>query len=82
MLYLAPFSKKKFSIVFRGLTALNDTDDAGIDALKWGILPVMEKFGVREAALHINKRGSPPLGGGESILFVILDCPAVDDPCS
>lgn len=65
MLYLAPFSKKKFSIVFRGLTALNDTDDAGIDALKWGILPVMEKFGVREAALHINKRGSPPLGGGE-----------------
>lgn len=65
MLYLAPFSKKKFSIVFRGLTALTDSHDAGIDALKWGILPVMEKFGVREVALHINKRGSPPLGGGE-----------------
>lgn len=65
MLYLAPFSKKKFSIVFKGLTASDRTLDAGVEALKWGLIPVMEKFGVREVSLHILKRGSPPLGGGE-----------------
>ncbi|CAH2355371.1 RNA 3'-terminal phosphate cyclase-like protein [[Candida] railenensis] len=64
MLYLAPFSKKKFSIVFKGLTALSG-NDAGVEAIKWGLLPIMEKFGVREVSLHILKRGSPPLGGGE-----------------
>ncbi|ODV80159.1 18S rRNA biogenesis protein [Suhomyces tanzawaensis NRRL Y-17324] len=65
MLYLAPFSKKKFSIIFKGLTASDKSKDAGIEAIKWGLLSVMEKFGVREASLHILKRGSPPLGGGE-----------------
>lgn len=68
MLYLAPFSKKKFSILFRGITASHN--DAGIEAIKWGMLPVMEKFGVRECALHTLKRGSPPLGGGEVHLVV------------
>ncbi|KAK7678814.1 rRNA-processing endoribonuclease [Cerrena zonata] len=65
MLYLAPFSKKKFSIVFKGLTASDKTRDAGVESIKWGLLPIMEKFGVREVSLHILKRGSPPLGGGE-----------------
>ncbi|KAG7192760.1 rRNA-processing endoribonuclease [Scheffersomyces spartinae] len=65
MLYLAPFLKKKFSIVFKGLTASDKTLDAGVESLKWGLIPVMEKFGVREVNLHILKRGSPPLGGGE-----------------
>lgn len=64
MLYLAPFAKKKFSIVFKGLTVLSG-NDAGVEAIKWGLLPLMEKFGVREVSLHILKRGSPPLGGGE-----------------
>lgn len=68
MLYLAPFSKKKFSIIFKGCTASND--DAGVEAIKWGLMPVMEKFGVRECALHTLKRGSPPLGGGEVHLVV------------
>lgn len=68
MLYLAPFSKKKFSIIFRGCTASHD--DAGLEAIKWGMMPVMEKFGVRECALHTLKRGSPPLGGGEVHLIV------------
>ncbi|CCE64871.1 hypothetical protein TPHA_0J00480 [Tetrapisispora phaffii CBS 4417] len=68
MLYLAPFSKKKFSIIFRGITASHN--DAGIEAIKWGLMPVMEKFGVRECALHTLKRGSPPLGGGEVHLIV------------
>ncbi|CAK7902775.1 RNA 3'-terminal phosphate cyclase-like protein [[Candida] anglica] len=65
MLYLAPFSKSKFSIVFKGLTASDSGKDAGVEAIKWGLLPIMEKFGVREISLHILKRGSPPLGGGE-----------------
>lgn len=68
MLYLAPFSKKKFSILFRGITASHS--DAGIEAIKWGLMPIMEKFGVRECALHTLKRGSPPLGGGEVHLIV------------
>lgn len=65
MLYLAPFSKKKFSIVFTGLTSTDKSDSTGIESIKWGLLPVMEKFGVREAEIHILKRGSAPLGGGE-----------------
>ncbi|AQZ10273.1 RCL1 (YOL010W) [Zygosaccharomyces parabailii] len=68
MLYLAPFSKKKFSIIFRGCTASHC--DAGIEAIKWGLLPIMERFGVRECALHTLKRGSPPQGGGEVHLIV------------
>ena len=64
MLMLAPFSKKKFSIIFKGLTNIAG-NDTGVDAIKWGLLPVMEKFGVREVSLHILKRGSAPLGGGE-----------------
>lgn len=68
MLYLAPFSKKKFSIIFRGCTASHY--DAGIEAIKWGLLPIMERFGVRECALHTLKRGSPPQGGGEVHLVV------------
>lgn len=65
MLYLAPFSKKKFSIIFKGLTSSDTTNDAGLEAIKWGLLPIMEKFGVREISLQILKRGAPPLGGGE-----------------
>ena len=56
MLMLAPFSKKKFSIIFKGLTNIAG-NDTGVDAIKWGLLPVMEKFGVREVSLHIFKRG-------------------------
>jgi len=68
LLYLAPFSKKKFSIVLRGITSSHN--DAGVEAIKWGLLPILEKFGVRECALHTLKRGSPPLGGGEVHLVV------------
>lgn len=68
MLYLAPFSKKKFSILFHGITSSHN--DVGIEAIKWGLMPIMEKFGVRECALHTLKRGSPPLGGGEVHLIV------------
>lgn len=68
MLYLAPFSKNKFSLVFRGITA--SKEDTGLDFIRWGLLPVLEKFGVREVELHTLKRGSPPDGGGEVHLLV------------
>ena len=68
MLYLAPFSKKKFSIVFNGITS--SKQDPGLDFIRWGLLPVMEKFGVREVELHTLKRGEPPNGGGEVHLLV------------
>lgn len=64
MLYLAPFSKRKFSIIFKGFTTLSN-DDISVDSLKWGMLPLMDKFGVRDVSIHILKRGAPPLGGGE-----------------
>ncbi|CUM64044.1 uncharacterized protein PRCAT00001632001 [Priceomyces carsonii] len=86
MLYLAPFSKKKFSIVFKGTTASDQTKDSGVDSIKWGLLPLMEKFGVRDVSLHINKRGSPPLGGGEvhllcnSLIQQPITIHAIDSP--
>lgn len=86
MLYLAPFSKNKFSIVFKGITSSSTTSDAGLEAIKWGLLPIMEKFGVREVSLHILKRGSPPNGGGEvhlvcdSLIPQPLTIHAVDTP--
>lgn len=86
LLFLAPFSKKKFSIVFKGLTSSDKTSDAGVEAIKWGLIPVMEKFGVREVELHILKRGAPPLGGGEvhflcnSLIAQPLTVHALDTP--
>lgn len=86
LLYLAPFSKQKFSIVLKGITGSDQFEDAGVEALKWGLLPVMEKFGVREAELHILKRGAPPLGGGEvhficnSLIAQPLTIHALDTP--
>ncbi|CAI5758006.1 unnamed protein product [Candida verbasci] len=86
IIMLAPFSKKKFNIIFKGLTNSHDDQDSGIDLVKWGLLPIMEKFGVREISLHILKRGSPPLGGGEvhfqcnSLIQQLLTIHSVDIP--
>lgn len=68
MLFLAPFSKKKFQVVFRGVTGYKN--DVSIEGLRWGMLPLMEKFGIREAAIHTIKRGCPPNGQGEVHLVV------------
>ncbi|CAK9439600.1 uncharacterized protein LODBEIA_P37000 [Lodderomyces beijingensis] len=84
LLMLAPFSKHKFSVLLKGLT--NKESDVGVDTIKWGLLPVMEKFGVRDCLIHIVKRGSPPLGGGEvhlvcnSLLPVPLTIHAIELP--
>lgn len=84
MLYLAPFSKKKFSIIFKGITG--SKFDIGVEGIRWGLLPIIEKFGVRESSLHILKRGSPPNGGGEvhlivdSLITTPLTLHAIDAP--
>ncbi|KAI5960911.1 hypothetical protein KGF57_001843 [Candida theae] len=84
MLMLAPFSKKKFSILFKGVT--NSDNETGVDAIKWGLVPIMEKFGVRDCLLHILKRGSLPDGGGEvhlicnSLIPTALTIHATDVP--
>lgn len=83
LLFLAPFSKEKFLIVFHGVTSDNNS---GIDSIKWGMLPILEKFGVREVSIHILKRGSLPLGGGEvhllcnSLINQPLTLHALDTP--
>lgn len=68
MLMLAPFSKKKFSIVFKGLTS--NKDEIGLDFIKWGFIPLMDKFGIKDVELHTLKRGSFPNAGGEVHLLV------------
>lgn len=68
MLMLAPFSKKKFSIVFKGLTS--NKNEVGLDFIKWGFIPLMDKFGIKDVELHTLKRGSYPNAGGEVHLIV------------
>lgn len=68
MLMLAPFSKKKFSIIFKGLTS--NKNEVGLDFIKWGFIPLMDKFGIRDVELHTLKRGSFPNAGGEVHLLV------------
>lgn len=68
MMMLAPFSKKKFSIVFKGLTS--NKNEIGLDFIKWGFIPLMDKFGIKDVELHTLKRGSYPNAGGEVHLLV------------
>lgn len=71
LLVLAPFAKSALSITLRGVT--NGYEDVSVDILRTVTLPLLRHFGIDGAALHINKRGAPPLGGGE----VRLEVPAV-----
>ncbi len=69
MLLLGPFAKKKFSIVFRGIDA-DPHGTIGLEGIKWGYLPIMDKFGVKDVELHILKRGAAPQGGAEAHLMI------------
>ncbi|GMM39058.1 rRNA-processing endoribonuclease [Saccharomycopsis crataegensis] len=69
ILLLAPFAKNKFSIVFKGIDS-DSHETIGLEGVKWGLLPIMEKFGVRDVELRILKRGAPPGGGAEAHLMV------------
>lgn len=67
LLVLAPFAKSDVSITLKGIT--NAMDDIGVDVLRTVTVPMLRHFGISEgAALQINKRGAPPLGGGEVVL--------------
>lgn len=66
LLVLAPFAKRELSVTLRGIT--NGPDDLSVDVLRTVSLPLLRHFGIASAALHVNKRGAPPLGGGEVTL--------------
>lgn len=68
MLLLGPFSKNKFSIIFKGLTSKKG--EPGLDFIRWAYLPLLDKFGIKDVELHTLKRGCPPLAGGEVHLIV------------
>lgn len=68
MLLLGPFSKNKFSIIFKGLTSKKG--EPGLDFVKWAYLPMLDKFGIKDVELHTLKRGCPPLAGGEVHLII------------
>lgn len=64
LLALAPFGKQPLSVTLRGVT--NATGDVGVDVLRTVTLPMLRHFGLSEGlSLQVNKRGAPPLGGGE-----------------
>ncbi|KAI8994481.1 RNA 3'-terminal phosphate cyclase [Pilobolus umbonatus] len=67
LIALAPFSKKPFVLVLQGITT--DHIDPSVDIIRTVLLPQLKRYGVdQNLELKINKRGAPPLGGGE-IMF-------------
>lgn len=64
---LAPFSKAPFHLTLRGVT--NNRKDPSVDSIKASSIPLIKRIVPGEVELKINKRGVPPLGGGE-VLFV------------
>ena len=63
LLVLAPFAKKPLGITLRGVT--NSPEDVSVDVLRTVTMPLLRHFGIEGAALHVNKRGAQPKGGGE-----------------
>ena len=52
------------SITLTGIT--NDSLDPCVDTFRTVTLPMLQRVGIDEGLeLRINKRGAPPLGGGE-----------------
>lgn len=68
LLMLAPFAKRALGVALKGVT--NGADDLSVDVLRTVTLPLLRHFGLEGAALHVVKRGAPPLGGGEVRLEV------------
>lgn len=64
LLCLALFGKKPLSITLTGIT--NDALDPCVDTFRTVTLPMLKCVGIDEGLqLRVNKRGAPPLGGGE-----------------
>ncbi len=72
ILPLLPFAKRPTTLVLKGIT--NDDADVAVDAIRFLHLALLPHFGVSEGLrLDIQRRGLPPLGGGQ----VTLVCPNV-----
>ncbi|CAK0802432.1 unnamed protein product [Prorocentrum cordatum] len=72
LLLLAPLAKQPLSIRLKGVT--NGGPDVSCDTFRTATLPLLAKFGISEQLVFkIQKRGAPPLGGGE----VVFSCPTL-----
>ncbi|KCV72270.1 18S rRNA biogenesis protein RCL1 [Fonticula alba] len=61
---LAPFCKKPTVITLTGIT--NSDNDLCVDTIRTVMLPTLIRFGIEDGLeMKINRRGAPPLGGGE-----------------
>lgn len=71
-------------LVFNGVDG--EKHGPGLETLRWGALPVLARFGMRDAELRILKRGAPPAGGASAhfttnqLLNLPLTIHAVDKP--
>ncbi|RKP22966.1 18S rRNA biogenesis protein RCL1 [Syncephalis pseudoplumigaleata] len=72
LIALAPFTKLPFHATLTGITS--DNVDLSVDILRTVTLVNLKRWGLDTGIeLKINKRGAPPLGGGE----VTFHCPNV-----
>lgn len=46
------------------------TGDIGVDLIRTGLFPILQKFGIEREELRVIKRGSAPLGGGQVQLYM------------
>ncbi|ORY06632.1 18S rRNA biogenesis protein [Basidiobolus meristosporus CBS 931.73] len=72
LIALAPFGKLPMNALLTGITTNNL--DISVDTIRTVTLMQLKRFGFEDGLeLKINKRGAPPLGGGE----VVFKCPII-----
>lgn len=49
---------------------VDGSGDIGVDTIRTGLFPILQKFGIDREELRITKRGAPPNGGGEVQLYM------------
>lgn len=71
LLALGPFCKEPIDVILRGVT--QSSIDVSVDRIKDAAFPILLKFILVDdgLSLKVNRRGAPPLGGGE----VHFTCP-------
>ncbi|KAJ4751641.1 RNA 3-terminal phosphate cyclase-like protein [Rhynchospora pubera] len=71
LIILGLFGKKPLTITLKGIT--NDSKDPSVDTFRTTTLHMLKRFGVPIGDgldLKIERRGAPPLGGGEILLQI------------
>ncbi|KAJ3703798.1 hypothetical protein LUZ61_007503 [Rhynchospora tenuis] len=71
LIILGLFGKKPLTIRLKGIT--NDSKDPSVDTFRTTTLHILKRFGVPIGDgldLKIERRGAPPLGGGEILLQI------------